>query len=106
MSLDNVEVVDAVGIEISDGTVVLSIIDAWDWNDQPRHLHALQNKINAYFGFVESGEIYESYPEASGQTLRIDIVCKFPIPDAGLIFLEKASVVAAELNLTVTHRLH
>jgi hypothetical protein len=106
MSLDNVEVVDAVGTETEGGTVVLSIIDAWDWNDERSHLRALQDKLNAYFGFVESGQIYEAYPDADGPPLRIDIVSKFPIPEAGLAFLEKASAVAAELNMTVAHRLH
>lgn len=104
MSLDNAEVVDAVGTETEDGTVVLSIIDGWDWADERGHLRALQDKLNAYFGFVETGQIYEAYPEASGQPLRIDIVSKFPIPEAGLSFLQKASAVAAELNMTVTHR--
>ena len=106
MSLDNVEVVDAVGTETRDGTVVLSIIDAWDWSDEQRHLRALQDKLNAYFDFVESGQIYEAYPEAAGQPLRIDVVSKFPIPDVGLAFLARASTVAAELNMTVTHRVH
>jgi len=104
MSLDNAEIVDAVGTATEDGTVVLSIIDGWDWNNEQRHLLALQEKLNAYFGFVESGQIYEAYPEASGQALRIDVVSKFPIPEAGLAFLKKASAVAAQLNMTVAHR--
>jgi hypothetical protein len=106
MSLDDVDVVDAVGTETGDGTVVLSIIDGWDWSDEQRHLRALQNKLNAYFGFVESGQIYEAYPEADGQPLRIDVVSKFPFPEAGLALLEKASAAAAQLNMTVAHRVH
>lgn len=106
MSLDNVEVVDAVGTEAEGGTIVLSIIDGWDWNDERGHLQALQSKLNAYFEFVETGQIYEAYPEASGQPLRIDIVSKFPIPEVGLSFLEKASAVASELNMIVTNRVH
>lgn len=105
MSLDNLEVVDAVGTEAEDGAVVLSIIDGWDWVDEQHHLHALQEKINAYFGFVESGQIYEAYPEAKGRPLRIDIISKFSVPQVGLAFLEKASAVAAQLNMTVAHRI-
>ena len=56
MSLDNLESVDAVGTEKHSGTVALSILDAWDWNDQNRHLTTLQAKLDAYFGFVESGK--------------------------------------------------
>ncbi len=104
MSLDNADIVDAVGIEVEDGTVVLSIIDGWDWADERGHLCALQDKLNAYFGFVETGQVYETYPEASGQPLRIDIVSKFPIPETSLSFLQKVSAVAAKLNMTVTYR--
>jgi hypothetical protein len=106
MSLDNLEVVDAVGTEIENNSIVLTIVDAWDWNDQRNHLTALQAKLNTYFSFVESGQIYESYPDAKGKALRIDIVSKFAPPDVALKFLEKASAVAAQLNLTVTQRVH
>jgi hypothetical protein len=106
MSLDNLEVVDAVGTEIENSAVVLTIVDSWDWQDQRSHLTALQAKLNTYFGFVESGQIYESYPDAKGKALRIDIVSKFAPPDIALKFLEKASAVAAQLNLTVTQRVH
>jgi hypothetical protein len=70
-----------------------------------RHLHALQEKLKAYFVFVESGQIYEAYPEADGKPLRIDVVGKFSMPQAALSFLEKASAVAAQLNMTVAHRI-
>ena len=106
MSLDNVETVDAVGTEKGTNTVVLSIMDSWDWEDQRRHLAALENKLNAYFGFVESGQIYEAYPEATGKSLRIDIVSRYPMPAAGHGFLAKASNVASKLNLTITQRVH
>ena len=34
MSLDNLEVIDAVGTEKDGNTVVLTVFDAWDWNDK------------------------------------------------------------------------
>ncbi|QJP13731.1 hypothetical protein G3545_08710 [Starkeya sp. ORNL1] len=105
MSLDNLEVIDAVGTDARNGTIFLAIIDAWDWSDEWIHLNALQDKLNLYFEFVESGRIYEEYPAANGRYLRIDVLCKYPIPDIGLAFLERASKVAAQLNMTVTHRL-
>jgi hypothetical protein len=106
MSLDNVEVVDATGTERDSGTVVLTIFDAWDWDDQRRHLLALQAKLNAYFGFVESGQIYEADPAAAGRALRIDVVSRYPMPDAALTLLEKAATVASQLGVTITHRTH
>lgn len=106
MSLDNLEVVDAVGTEIESSVVVLTIVDSWDWQDQRTHLTALQAKLNTYFGFVESGQIYASYPDAREKALRIDIVSKFAPPEMALKFLEKASAVAARLNLTIAQRVH
>jgi hypothetical protein len=104
MSLDNLEVVDAVGTEKNSDTVVLNLLDAWDWDDEREHLIALQDKLNAYLAFVESGQIYEDYPTAAGKALRIDIISRFPVPDAALYFLEKAATVASQLGITITQR--
>jgi len=104
MSLETHQAVDAIGTDIAGNVVVLSILDSWDWEDPGHHLRALQEKLNAYFGFVESGEIYDAYPDAQGKALRIDIVCRYSIPDDGLAFLAKAAAVAAELGITVSHR--
>lgn len=106
MSLDNIETVDAVGTENGTNTVVLSIMDSWDWEDKQKHLAALQNKLDAYFGFVESGQIYEAYPEATGKSLRIDIISRYPMPEAGQGVLAKASDIASKLNMTITQRVH
>lgn len=64
MALDKTHVVDAAGVEKDTGCVVLTIADDWSWDDQKKHLLALQEKLNAYFNFIESGEMLESYPDA------------------------------------------
>jgi hypothetical protein len=107
MSLDNLEVVDTVGTEKDSGTIVLTIFDYWDWDDDQRgHLLALQAKLNAYFAFVESGQIYESYPSSVGRVLRIDVITRYPIPDIAVSFLQKAAAVASQLNITIAHRVY
>ena len=45
------------------------------WDDS-EHLLLLQEKLNSYLAFIESGEIYESYPRAMGRQLVIDLVLK------------------------------
>ena len=104
MSLDNLEVVDAVGTEKNSDTVVLNLLDAWDWDDERAHLIALQDKLNAYLAFVESGQIYEDYPTAAGKALRIDVISRYPMPEAALAFLEKAATVASQLSIAITQR--
>lgn len=46
MGLENLNAVDAVGIETESDYVVLSIIDSWDWSNERSHLLALQGKLN------------------------------------------------------------
>jgi len=104
MALDNVDAVDAIGTENGTSTVVLSILDSWDWNDERSHLVALQAKLNAYLGFIESGQIYQAYPASVGKLLRIDVIARDPIPNAGLELLSEANAVAAKLGVSVAHR--
>lgn len=99
MSLDQTNIVDAVGIENASGSVVLCILDSWGWDDEQRHLQALQEKINAYFGFIESGEIFESYPKAAARNVVIEIINKSPVPESVTWFYEKAAACAKELQV-------
>src|SRR5215469_3883139 len=103
MSLENPNTVDAIGIEKDTGRAILTIVDSWDWADKKRHLLALQEKLNAYFNFVESGEIYESYPKAAGRKIIIDIIGRFPVPKEGLSFLEKSNEARADLGIKVRY---
>jgi hypothetical protein len=101
MALDKSHVIDAAGVEKDTGCVVLTIADHWSWDDQKNHLLALQEKLNAYFNFIESGEILEAYPDAAGRPIVIDVIGRFPIPEIGIDFLERASAVAADLGVTI-----
>ena len=50
----------------------------------------LQDKLNDYLAFIESGEIYESYPQARGREIEIQVMCRYaPVGDA-VRFLELA----------------
>lgn len=75
MSIEQTNVVDFIGIEESTGRVVLTISDHLPWDDD-EHFPLLQEKLNRYLAFIESGEIHESYPEASGRMPVIDLVLK------------------------------
>ncbi|QJP13733.1 hypothetical protein G3545_08720 [Starkeya sp. ORNL1] len=104
MSVDDLQVIDAVATDAHDGTIMLVIFDGWDWSDEWEHLNVLQDKINAYLGFVESGQIYEEYPAAVGRKLRIDIFAMLPMPDIGIRFLEQVAAVALQLDIIIAHR--
>jgi hypothetical protein len=92
MSVDDRNLIDGIGIEKGSAIVVLTVSDHRVWGD-PEHLMALQNKLNDYFGFIESGQLLESYPDAVGRKVRIDIVCKYVPDPKGERFLQQARQV-------------
>jgi hypothetical protein len=82
--------VDFCEISQADGCCVLAIYDHRAWNDW-EHLLALQEKLNNYLAFIESGEIYEARPEARELAIEISIRCRFaPEGEDDFSFLQLA----------------
>lgn len=104
MALEKSDVVDAIGLESDTGAIVLSIIDSWDWSDPESHLNALRNKLNCYFQFIESGQIFEAYPDSKSRHLIIDVVERFEVPDYAIDFFENVTTLALKLNVTMRRR--
>jgi hypothetical protein len=104
MPLDKPDIVDAVGIEKGSDFVALTIADSWDWREEQAHLLALQAKLNAYFSFVESGQIWDSYPDAVGRQVVIDVIGKFPLPQCEIDLLTRASDACAALGIRIRYR--
>ena len=88
MSIEHTDTVDLIGTDKT-GMVVLTISDHLEWNDE--HLLLLQEKLNSYLSFIESGEIFESYPSAKNSNIRIDVVCKYEPTTEGASFLSKCA---------------
>ena len=49
---------------MGENKLALMIADHLDWENELQHLTLLQDKINAYVSFIESGQIYSVYPDA------------------------------------------
>jgi len=90
VTVEQHDVVDTVHVEPS-GNAVLTIADHLPWDKVNEHLYCLQEKLNAYLSFIESGEIYQKWPDAVGHPILIDVVMKYPAPGGAAGFLEKVS---------------
>jgi hypothetical protein len=91
MSIDHPKVVDAIGTERTTGDVDLTIADQRDWSDVEAHLLALQEKINAYLDFLESGDVFREYPPAKERKMKILTIFRFPPPPGeAFAFLARA----------------
>lgn len=89
MSVTDPNVVDVIGVEVATGAVVLTISDHLDWEDPRRHELQLQDKLNTYLAFIESGEMVESYPDARGRAPVISVVMRVSPVESGELFLRK-----------------
>jgi Family of unknown function (DUF6572) len=102
MSIEQTNIVDFINIEPVSENVVLTLADPLPWttNDHD-HLLMLQEKLNVYLSFVESGEILETYPEARDRRITISMVFKYEPNAAAHDFIEKAqaAIEAAGMEL-------
>lgn len=80
MSIENPDAVDALGIDPDTGDALLVITDDMDWADPVAHLNALQAKIGAYLGFISTGQLETSLPEAEDRKRRIAVIQQFEPP--------------------------
>jgi hypothetical protein len=104
MALDDPNKVDAVGIENETEKIILTILDECDWNEPHHHLLALQAKLNAYFDFVEEGQLSTAYPAAVGRDIVIDIITRYPLPSEGTQLLARAAEACKELRIEIRTR--
>lgn len=95
MSIEQTNVIDFVSIN-KENEAVLTISDHLELDEKNEHLHLLQEKINAYLRFIESGEIYESYPEAKGKKIIISVYAKYQPHKDGRMFISKMTQKSKE----------
>lgn len=86
MSIEKARVIDIISTAKDRSSVTLTATDHLEWSGK-EHLMLIQEKLNSYLAFIESGEIFESYPDSKGKQININVTCKYP-PDAeGVKFL-------------------
>ncbi|WP_367275437.1 DUF6572 domain-containing protein [uncultured Microbulbifer sp.] len=103
MSIEDQSVIDVIGVT-SYGTVVLTISNHLEWCESS--LFLLQEKINRYLAFIESGEIYSAYPNAKGKNVEITVVCKHKPSSEALQFLEQCTRIINAAGFGFRHEVH
>jgi hypothetical protein len=104
VSIEQTDVVDFIGTNQSTGDVTLFIADQLDWSDEYHHLVLLQDKINSYLRFIESGEINEAYPQAVGKRIEIEIVGKYDLVKVGEEFVNEAGKIVGRAGVSLRFR--
>ena len=87
MSINQTGTIDIISAN-PEGNIVLTISDHHSW-EETWHFQLLEDKINAYLQFIESGQIFEEYPNSIGKKLVIETAMKYKPTSEALSFLEK-----------------
>ena len=103
MSVTDEKIIDMWGIPKWDKEkIVLGISDHLEWGDkaqQGEHLLVLQEKINTYIAFIESGEIYTEIPGALGKSPIIRVIGKYELPEQGEVFIDRVAQTLKDVNI-------
>jgi hypothetical protein len=98
MSIDQKDKIDFISIT-PNGEVALTISDHLPWDKENEHLFVLQDKINSYLVFIESGQIFESYPAAENKILIIEVTMQYEPDEMGLTFLERSKEIIENASI-------
>lgn len=103
MSITETEVIDAMGISKDGKGLLLLLSDHLDWENEAEHLLLLQDKINAYLGFIESGQYADVYPDNEFTHYVIEIRCKIEATENGLNFFDVMNNQLREYAIQVSY---
>jgi hypothetical protein len=82
--------IDLVCLRPSTGELILILVETEDWGADGARLLELQEKFHAYLDFVETGKVWERFPEHAGKPIRFRLDHTFPLGSNEMKFLEAA----------------
>jgi len=101
MSITETSKVDIVTVDDNDAVLIITDHLEWDGYSDDEHMYLLQEKINAYLRFYESGEIYDKFQNAKGKKVVIKIASKYTLNDTGNWFLNQIKPVIESAGLSL-----
>ncbi len=92
MTVEHTKVIDSVAFAKDGKEVILPIVDHLPWDQfEGEHLLLLQEKMNTYLAFIESGQLDRQFPHLKGREVVIKLFSKYPLSDQAKTFYRLAS---------------
>jgi hypothetical protein len=101
MSVEEKDIIDLVSTK--DNVVTLSIADHLTWDDEQQHLAHLQDELNRYLDFINSGELVDKFPETADHRPVVCVHFVHSPTETAQQFLEKASASIEAEGVGFTH---
>ena len=78
--VQNPRVVDLVSLDAARDCVELLMLETRSWGSDPGQLRQLEEKFNAYLGYVQAGYLGRDYPQYEGRRVRFRLECSAAPP--------------------------
>lgn len=101
MSITARNTIDLISTDKVTGDVLFSMSDHLEWDDPDYHYLCLQNKINDYLEYIESGQYLSQFPQYKDRAIFFLIISKYDYPEFTLEFLQKAEKVLSEYGVSL-----
>lgn len=102
MSILEKDKVDGLATNNNGKTLMILLSDHLDWQDEENHLLKLQDKINAYIGFIESKQYKSIYPDKMLENIIIEIHFKYKVTNDCKNFINVVNEQIKSLNTECT----
>jgi hypothetical protein len=106
LSIDQTDVIDFIGVDSANNEAQLIISDHLEWNCGEKldkeHMYMLEEKVNTYLTFIESGEIYESYPKSRNRSLVIRLIGKYDMCESAMLFFRRVEDALSKRGHKIT----
>jgi hypothetical protein len=90
MTIEQTDVIDFWATKDDSPEMSLIIADHLPWDvEEAEHLWLLQCKINKYLAALESGELYEKVPKATGKHIVIVLAAKYALSKNAQYFVDR-----------------
>jgi hypothetical protein len=107
MTVEDAGKIDFTAFKPDGDEMLLVISDHLGWDEfGGEHLLALQEKLNSYLAFIETGQLYRDVPKAVGRKIIIEVVGKSPLSEEAEKFYRLAgrAIENAGFSLRFRHR--
>jgi hypothetical protein len=102
LSVREPDKIDFVARPDGEDRIYLVISDHLDWvTEEGEHLLVLQEKLNNYLHYIESGQPIEDYPQFRGMPVGIRVRGKYPLSTEATKFYRLAEAKTEELGFSL-----
>lgn len=103
MSVVDNKTIDAIALTNDNKGIVLLISDHLDWEYEYQHLVLLQDKINVYISYLESGQYKGIYSDMAIKYGVIEIHFLYELTQNAKKFLQSVQNQTAELGISIRY---